>query len=112
MSYLQHTNFQPQYFITPVAMIRNENTDISTLGKDGEPAGYAAQIKSWLEVIMFGNMRGWLLYRVDAGDTLSGIVREVRPFVRTSVAQIVAANPRIEDPDVIQVGWRLRIPLR
>ncbi|CAG8069997.1 unnamed protein product [Penicillium salamii] len=42
------------YFITPVAMIRNEDNDISTLGKDGEPAGYAAQIKSWLEVIMYG----------------------------------------------------------
>jgi branched-chain amino acid aminotransferase len=43
-----------QYFITPVAMIRNNDNDISTLGKDGEPAGYAAQIKSWLEAIMYG----------------------------------------------------------
>lgn len=42
------------YFITPVAMIRSNDTDISTLGPDGEAAGYAAQIKSWLEVIMFG----------------------------------------------------------
>jgi branched-chain amino acid aminotransferase len=42
------------YFITPVAMIRNNDTDISTLGPKGEPAGYTAQIKSWLEVIMFG----------------------------------------------------------
>ncbi|OQD75444.1 hypothetical protein PENDEC_c007G03068 [Penicillium decumbens] len=42
------------YFITPVAMIRNNDADISTLGQNGEPAGYAAQIKSWLEAIMFG----------------------------------------------------------
>ncbi|KAJ5599618.1 hypothetical protein N7450_000685 [Penicillium hetheringtonii] len=42
------------YFITPVAMIRSNDTDISTLGPNGEAAGYAAQIKSWLEVIMFG----------------------------------------------------------
>jgi nucleoid-associated protein YgaU len=77
-----------------------------------DPSGGPGFNRRQVEVIMFGNMRGWLLYRVDAGDTLSGIVREVRPFVRTSVAQIVAANPRIEDPDVIQVGWRLRIPLR
>lgn len=35
-------------------MIRNNDTDISTLGQNGEPAGYAAQIKSWLEAIMFG----------------------------------------------------------
>lgn len=64
------------------------------------------------EVIMFAGMRGWLLYRVEPGDTLSGIVRSLRDFTRTTVAQIVAANPRIEDPDLILVGWRLRIPLR
>ncbi len=29
-----------------------------------------------------------------------------------TVNQIVAANPRIEDPDVIQVGWRLRVPIQ
>ncbi|KAJ5172611.1 hypothetical protein N7492_005204 [Penicillium capsulatum] len=42
------------YFITPVASIRHNGTDISTLGKTGEPTGYAAQIKSWLEAIMYG----------------------------------------------------------
>ncbi|KAJ5614113.1 hypothetical protein N7528_007767 [Penicillium herquei] len=42
------------YFITPVAMIRNVDTDISTLGPNGEPAGYTALIKSWLAHIMFG----------------------------------------------------------
>jgi hypothetical protein len=63
-------------------------------------------------LVIFPDLAGWLLYRVESGDTLTGIVRKARPFVRTSVAQIVAANPRITDPDVIQVGWRLRIPLR
>ncbi|KAJ5232885.1 hypothetical protein N7468_005841 [Penicillium chermesinum] len=42
------------YFITPVAMIRNNETDISTLPENGEPAGYAAQIKSWMEAIIYG----------------------------------------------------------
>ncbi len=63
-------------------------------------------------VIMFPDLRGWLLYRVERGDTLTGIVRKVRPFVRTSVAQIVAANPAITDPDLIRVGQKLRIPLK
>lgn len=35
-------------------MIRNNGVDISTLGTSGEPAGYASQIKSWLEAIMYG----------------------------------------------------------
>lgn len=65
-----------------------------------------------VRVIMFADLQGWLLYRVERGDTLSGIVKKTRQYGRSSVGQIVAANPRIEDPDHIQVGWRLRIPLR
>lgn len=61
-------------------------------------------------LIVFRDMRGWILYRVAAGDTLSSIRRELRPFTKVTVAQIVAANPRIEDPDLIKVGWKLRVP--
>ena len=64
------------------------------------------------EVIVFPAMQGWLLYRVESGDTLTGIVRKLKPFTKVTVNQIVAANPRIEDPDVIQVGWRLRVPIQ
>lgn len=46
-------------------MIRNEETDICTLGKDGEPAGYAAQIKSWLEAIMFGKEEHEWAYTIE-----------------------------------------------
>ena len=61
-------------------------------------------------LIVFPDLHGWLLYRVAAGDTLTSIRRDLRPFTRATVAQIVAANPRIEDPDVIRVGWKLRVP--
>jgi nucleoid-associated protein YgaU len=64
-----------------------------------------------VEIIMFPDLTGWLLYRVEKGDTLTGIVRKARGFGKTTVAQIVAANDQIKDPDLIQIGWKLRIPL-
>jgi nucleoid-associated protein YgaU len=65
-----------------------------------------------VKVIMFPDLAGWLLYRVESGDTLTGITRKLRDFGRFTVAQIVAANPRITDPDHVEVGQRLRIPLK
>lgn len=65
-----------------------------------------------VEVIVFPDLAGWLLYRVEPGDTLTGIVRRLRDHGRVTVAQVVAANPIITDPDTIEVGWRLRIPLK
>ncbi|KAL4749753.1 hypothetical protein BDW72DRAFT_177552 [Aspergillus terricola var. indicus] len=41
------------FFITPVKLIRNGTVDIQLL-KPGQTAGYAAQIKSWLEAVMYG----------------------------------------------------------
>jgi nucleoid-associated protein YgaU len=64
-----------------------------------------------VELIMFPTLVGYLLYRVEKGDTLTGIVRKARDFGKTSVAQIVAANSQIKDPDLIQVGWKLRVPI-
>ena len=61
---------------------------------------------------MFPDLAGWLLYRVEPGDTLRGIARKLRDFGRFTVTQIVAANPGITDPDHVEVGQRLRIPLK
>ena len=65
-----------------------------------------------VEVICFPGSRGFLLYRVESGDTLTGIVRKLKAFTKVTVKQVVAANPRIDDPDVIVAGWRLRIPVQ
>jgi phage tail protein X len=65
-----------------------------------------------VEVICFPDSHGFLLYRVQSGDTLAGIVRKLKPFTKVTVGQIVKANPRIEDPDQIQIGWRLRVPIQ
>lgn len=64
-----------------------------------------------VEVVMYPDLSGWLLYRVEKGDTLSAIARKARDFGRTTVPQIVAANAQIKDPDLIRTGWTLRIPL-
>lgn len=63
------------------------------------------------EVICFPGLTGWLLWRVGSGDTLTGIVRQVADLGRTTVAQVVAANPAVTDPDVIRPGQLLRVPL-
>ncbi len=65
-----------------------------------------------VEVICFPGSHGFLIYRVESGDTLTGIVRKLKVFTKVTVSQIVKANPRIVDPDVIRVGWRLRVPVQ
>ena len=65
-----------------------------------------------VEVICFPGSLGFLIYRVESGDTLTGIVRKLKPFTKVTVGHIVKANPRIEDPDQIQTGWRLRVPIQ
>ncbi len=62
-------------------------------------------------LIIYPDLFGFLLYRVEKGDTLTSIVRKARGFGKTTIPQIVAANAQIKDPDVIQTGWKLRIPL-
>ncbi|KKK19119.1 hypothetical protein P175DRAFT_0440981 [Aspergillus ochraceoroseus IBT 24754] len=42
------------YFVTPVKLIREGSLDMNMLEAGAKRAGYAAQIKSWLEAIMFG----------------------------------------------------------
>ena len=65
-----------------------------------------------VEVICFPKSHGFLIYRVESGDTLTEIVRKLRDLTKVTVGQVVKANLRIQDPDQIQVGWRLRVPIQ
>ena len=57
-------------------------------------------------VIVIGGMQGYVLHQVVRGDTVSAIARDTG----STVAKIAAAS-RLRDPDKIQVGQVLRVPL-
>jgi nucleoid-associated protein YgaU len=84
---------------------------LQVFGDDPEPGSGPGSDVREVELVMIPDLAGYLLYRVERGDTLTGIVRKARDFGKTTVAQIVAANPQIKDPDLIQTGWKLRVPI-
>jgi LysM repeat protein len=57
-------------------------------------------------IIVIGGMEGYQLHQVVRGDTVSAIARATG----STVAKIAAAS-RLRDPDKIQVGQVLRVPL-
>jgi LysM repeat protein len=57
-------------------------------------------------VIVIGGMQGYQLHQVVRGDTVSAIARATG----STVAKIAAAS-RLQDPNKIQVGQVLRVPL-
>ena len=57
-------------------------------------------------IIVIGGMEGYQLHQVVRGDTVSAIARATG----STVAKIAAAS-RLQDPNKIQVGQVLRVPL-
>jgi LysM repeat protein len=57
-------------------------------------------------IIVIGGMQGYQLHQVVRGDTVSAIARATG----STVAKI-AATSRLRDPDKIQVGQVLRVPI-
>jgi LysM repeat protein len=57
-------------------------------------------------IIVIGGMEGYQLHQVVRGDTVSAIARATG----STVAKIAAAS-RLRDPDKIQVGQVLRVPI-
>ena len=84
---------------------------LQVFGDDPGPGPAPGSDLREVAVTMYPDLFGYLLYRVERGDTLTSIVRMARDFGKTTIPQIVAANPQITDPDVIRTGAKLRIPL-
>jgi LysM repeat protein len=59
-----------------------------------------------VSIIVIGGMQGYQLHQVVRGDTVSAIARATG----STVAKIAAAS-RLRDPNKIQVGQVLRVPL-
>ena len=61
-----------------------------------------------LEEVSGGNWKNeYFMYEVVAGDTLSGIAIRFG----TNVNKLLRLNSdKITNPDVIKVGWQLRVP--
>jgi LysM repeat protein len=57
-------------------------------------------------VVVIGGMQGYLLHQVVRGDTVSALARHYG-----STVQKIAVASRLRDPDKIQVGQVLRVPL-
>jgi membrane-bound lytic murein transglycosylase D len=66
--------------------------------------GRSSRIYPGQELKVSGDVGGYVTHQVRRGETLSLIARKYR----TSIAKIMAQN-NIENPDQIQVGYRLRI---
>lgn len=83
-----------------------------------EPGGlvYACLVDptydSWWEGVTVAQkpapaVQHYTLVRVVSGDTLSGLA--VR--YRSNVSAIMKVNPQIKNPNVIDVGWMIKIPI-
>ena len=59
-----------------------------------------------VSIIVIGGMQGYQLHQVVRGDTVSRIARDTG-----STVQKIAVASRLRDPDKIQVGQVLRVPL-
>ena len=51
-----------------------------------------------VEVIVFPKMQGWLIYRVESGDTLTAIVRKVKAFTKVTVSADRRRQPEDRGP--------------
>ncbi len=53
----------------------------------------------------FWSESGMIYYRVAPRDTLSEIALQAK----VPLSQILTLNPEIVNPDLIEIGWRIRI---
>jgi len=76
-------------------------------GDEGAGSADAARVR----VTCFPRATGFVVHEVERGDTVTAILHGLADLTSADVDDVAAANPEVTDPDRIDVGQRLRIPL-
>ena len=92
------------------ANARGEHVVLQVFGDDPSSENPPGTDLNEVTVTLFTGLRGWRLYEVVRGDTLSAIARDIGGNIRFQ--DVFEANRDVlTDPDEIFPGQVLRIPL-
>ena len=103
-------DFGQNVSLGPSVSGRGEHVTLQVFGDDPSGEHPPGPDLNEIHVTLFSDLKGWKLYEVRQGDTLSAIARNEGQNTRS--ADIFEANRDVlTDPDRIRPGQVLRVPL-